>query len=51
MMTSWLAELALFLLLTFVVGVLGVGFGIFFLAPRLSRRADRDDEDPGAGND
>ena len=51
MMTSWLVELALFILLTFIVGAVGVGFGIFFVAPRLSRWADRNDEDPGAGND
>lgn len=50
-MTVGLAELALFILLTFIVGAVGVGFGIFFLAPRLSRLSDRNDEDPGAGND
>lgn len=50
-MTFGLAELAVFLVLTFIVGAVGVGFGIFFLAPRLSRLADRNDEDPGAGTD
>lgn len=50
-MTFDLAELVLFVALALVAGALGVGFGIFFLAPRLSRLADRDDEDDGAGND
>lgn len=50
-MTFGLAELALFLALTCVVGAVGVGFGIFFLAPRLSRLADRNDEDTGAESD
>jgi hypothetical protein len=44
-------ELAVFLVLTAAVGTIGVALGIFFLAPRLSRHAERNDEEPGAGND
>jgi hypothetical protein len=44
-------ELAAFLVLTAVIGSIGVAFGIFFLAPRLSRHAERNDEEPGAGPD
>lgn len=34
-----------------IVGVVGLAFGIVFLAPRISRRLDRSHEDPGAGDD
>jgi hypothetical protein len=44
-------ELVAFLILTVVVGTIGVALGIFFLAPRLSRHAERNDEEPGAGHD
>lgn len=50
-MTIGLEEFAIFLILTAVIGTAGVGLGIFLLAPRLSRLADRSDEDDGAGND
>ena len=50
-MTIHVGELAFFLVLTAVVGTIGVALGIFFLAPRLSRHAERNDEEPGAGND
>lgn len=29
-----------------IVGLAGIAFGIFFLAPRIRRRNDRDDEEP-----
>jgi hypothetical protein len=44
-------ELLAFLVLTAAVGTIGVTLGIFFLAPRLSRHAERDDEEHGAGHD
>lgn len=47
-MTLALPDLLVFLALTLVIGIAGVGFGIFFVAPRLSRFADHPDEDPGA---
>ncbi len=50
-MTFGLTELIAFLVLTGIVAAIGVGLGIFFLAPRLSRLADRNDEDTGAGTD
>jgi hypothetical protein len=34
-----------------VAGIVGIGFGIFFLAPRITRRLDRNNEEPGAGDD
>jgi hypothetical protein len=42
--------LALVLLIALVAAVVGVGFGIFLLAPRTARmldRAEADDEEPG----
>jgi len=42
--------LALVLLIALVAAVVGVGFGIFLLAPRIARmldRAEADDEEPG----
>ncbi len=54
-MTFALVDLLLIVGLALLVGMIGVGFGIFFLAPRLARLADRNaehnDEDPGAGTD
>ncbi len=50
-MTIGVSELLIFLGITAVVGIIGVGFGILVLAPRLTRLADRDedlrDEEPG----
>jgi len=34
-----------------VAGIVGIAFGIFFLAPRISRLIDRSDEEPGARDD
>ena len=42
--------LALVLLIAAIAAVVGVGFGIFLLAPRIARmldRAEADDEEPG----
>lgn len=50
-MTFGLTEVIVFLALAGVVAAIGVGLGIFFVAPRLSRMADRNDEDTGAGTD
>jgi hypothetical protein len=50
-MTDGIGELLALLVLAAVVGSLGIAFGIFFLAPRISRRLDRSDEEPGAGDD
>lgn len=47
-MTFALTDLLAILALAGVAAAIGVGLGIFFLAPRLSRLADHDDEDPGA---
>lgn len=44
-------DLVAFLALTAVVVIVGLGFGIFFVAPRLSRLADRNDEERGARDD
>ncbi len=50
-MTLNIGEILAFLVLTGVIGTIGVAFGILFLAPRLSRLAERNDEEPGAGDD
>lgn len=50
-MTIDIGELGIFVLLVVAVGTIGVALGIFFLAPRLSRYAERNDEEPGAGHD
>ena len=34
-----------------LAGGVGIAFGIFFLAPRISRLIDRSDEEPGARDD
>ena len=44
-------DLLLLVLIAAVAGTLGVTFGIFFLAPRITRFLDRRDEEPGAGDD
>ena len=46
-----MGELVGVLLIAAVAGILGVVFGIFFLAPRISRFLDRSDEEPGARDD
>jgi hypothetical protein len=46
-----MGDLLAFVTLAAVVGTAGVVFGIFFLAPRPSRHAERNDEEPGAGSD
>lgn len=46
-----MGDLLVILVLGFVAGLLGVGLGIFYLAPRISRLADRAEEDPGARDD
>lgn len=46
-----LGDLAAFLALATVAGIAGLAFGILILAPRLSRLADRSDEEPGARDD
>ncbi len=50
-MTVSVADLIVFLALALVAGLVGVGLGIFFLAPRLSRLADRPEEDARARDD
>jgi hypothetical protein len=44
-------DLVVFLGLVAVAATLGIGLGIFFLAPRISRLIDRNDEEPGAQDD
>ncbi|MBI2763498.1 MAG: hypothetical protein HYX54_07100 [Chloroflexi bacterium] len=46
-----MGEILVVVMLAFVAASVGVGLGIFYLAPRISRLADPDDEDPGARND
>lgn len=50
-MTFGLGEIAAFLAITAFVGLIGLGLGILFLAPRLSRLTNRADEDDGDGDD
>jgi hypothetical protein len=38
-----IGELVGFLIIAVVAGAIGIGFGIFFLAPRLSRFTERRD--------
>jgi hypothetical protein len=45
-----LGTLGIVLLIAAAAGAIGIEFGIFILAPRLTRlldRTDRDDEEPG----
>jgi len=44
------ADLALFLIIVSIVAVIGVGFGIVVLAPRIGRMLDRSDEHEDAGD-
>jgi hypothetical protein len=46
-----MGELVGVLLIAAVAGILGIALGIFFLAPRLSRLLDRNDEEPGGRDD
>ncbi|MEO8463487.1 MAG: hypothetical protein ABI555_09750 [Chloroflexota bacterium] len=50
-MSLALSDLGLFLALVAVIGSIGAGLGIFFVAPRLTRLTDRSDEEPGGGDD
>ena len=50
-MTLDLGELFAFVALAAVVGTIGGALGILFLAPRLSRLAERNDEEPRVGDD
>jgi hypothetical protein len=45
------AELLLFVALVVVAALGGLALGIVVVAPRLTRFANRDDEDPGARPD
>ena len=45
-----MGDLLLFLLVAGVAGVLSVGFGIVFLAPRIARMLDRPDADEESGD-
>lgn len=46
-----IGEVAALVVIAIIAGVIGIGFGIFFLAPRLSRLAERMDEEPRDGDD
>ncbi len=46
-----IGEVVALVVIAVVAGVIGIGFGIFFLAPRLSRLAERMDEEPRDGDD
>lgn len=50
-MALGIGELFVFLALTAIVGSAGLGLGIFFLAPRITRLADRSDEESRGGDD
>ena len=50
-MTIGVGELLALVAATAIIGTIGVAFGIFFLAPRITRRLDRTDEESGAGPD
>ena len=45
-----IGEVVALVVIAVVAGVIGIGFGIFFLAPRLSRLAERMDEEPRDGD-
>lgn len=45
-MTFALADVLFIIALALLVGIIGLGFGIFFVAPRLSRLTDRSDQEP-----
>ena len=44
-------DLVIVLGIAALAGGIGIAFGIFFLAPRISRLIDRNDEEPGARDD
>ncbi|MBI2776189.1 MAG: hypothetical protein HYX57_02820 [Chloroflexi bacterium] len=44
-------ELLLFLGIAAIVGLAGAAFGMVWLSPRLTRLAERSDEEPGGGDD
>ena len=46
-----MADVIVVLLIAAVAATVGIAFGIFFLAPRISRLLDRQDEEPGARDD
>ena len=46
-----LGDLIAIVVIAAVAGGIGIGFGIFFVAPRLSRLAERRDEEPRDGDD
>jgi Sec-independent protein secretion pathway component TatC len=46
-----MTDLFAMLIIALVAGTVGVALGIFFLAPRITRFLDRNDEEPGAGDD
>jgi hypothetical protein len=45
-----MADLAVFLVVVAIVAVVGVGFGIVVLAPRIGRLLDRADADEESGD-
>ena len=45
-----MGEVALFLIVVAIVAVVGVGFGIVVLAPRIGRLLDRADADEESGD-
>ena len=45
-MTVGLGDLAFFLIIAAVVGIVGVALGIVVFAPRITRMTDRQDEEP-----
>ena len=46
-----IGEIVAIVVIAAIAGALGIGFGIFFLAPRLSRLAERTDEESRDGDD
>ena len=46
-----MGDLVVVLVIAAIAAIAGIAFGIFFLAPRISRLIDRSDEEPGAGDD
>ena len=46
-----IGEIVVILVIAAIAGGIGIGFGIFFVAPRLSRLAERKDEEPRDGDD
>ena len=46
-----IGEVVVLLLIAVIAGGIGIGLGIFFLAPRLSRLGERKDEESRDGDD